>query len=66
MKRRTRSSMRDRRKLDDLPELLTVQEVQEYLNVGRSLAYELARAHGIRLGRLVRVPRARIAKLMAA
>lgn len=44
--------------LDDLPALLTVGELQEYLNVGRSSAYAFAREHGVRFGKLLRVPKA--------
>ncbi len=47
----------------DLPELLSVEEVAAFCGIGRSLAYSLV-ARGelpsVRLGRLVRVPRAAI------
>ena len=41
----------------DLPAYLTVAELMDYLSIGRSAAYDFARQHGIRIGRLVRVPR---------
>ena len=46
--------------------LLTVEDLQEHLQIGRSLAYQLARKLGIRVGngRLLRVPRERIAEMM--
>jgi hypothetical protein len=43
--------------IDDLPAFLTVVELQNYLQIGRSAAYEFARAHGRKIGRLQRVPR---------
>lgn len=39
-------------------EFLTVEELQTELNVGRTAAYTFAREHGLRVGRLLRVPRA--------
>jgi excisionase family DNA binding protein len=47
--------------LGTLSQLLTVEETAAYLRVGRGLAYELIRRGelpAVRLGRLVRVPRA--------
>jgi excisionase family DNA binding protein len=45
----------------DLPEFLTVADLQHYLGVGRGLAYELARhdprLQAVRFGRLLRIPR---------
>ena len=56
--------------LDDLPVLLTVEEAGRVLRISRGLAYELARqwlttegATGlpvVRIGRILRVPRARL------
>jgi hypothetical protein len=44
--------------LDALPEFLTVEQLQGYLRIGRSSAYEFARQHGVRIGaRTVRVPK---------
>jgi hypothetical protein len=41
-----------------LPAYLTVAELQAYLQIGRSAAYDYARVHGVRIGdRIVRVPR---------
>jgi hypothetical protein len=42
---------------EDLPQYLSVDELASYLGIGRTLAYDYARAHGVRIGRLLRVPR---------
>lgn len=47
--------------LSDLPELLSVLEAATWLHIGLGLTYELVRRGdlpSVRLGRLVRVPRA--------
>ena len=51
-----------------LPEFLTPEQLQELLQIGRSLAYQLARQHGVRVGngKLLRIPRKRIAEMTAA
>lgn len=52
--------------IGDLPELLGVDEVATWLNVGRNTAYELIRRgdiKSIRIGRLLRVPRAALAEM---
>jgi hypothetical protein len=41
----------------ELPALLTIDEFCAYTGSGRSLAYEFARRHGVRFGRLARIPR---------
>jgi len=46
--------------LDELPQFLTVAEIGRYFDVGKTSAYEYARQHGIRIGRLIRVPRERL------
>ncbi len=46
--------------LDNLPAILTVEEVAEALRIGRSAAYELVRSGGlpaVRIGRTIRVSR---------
>ena len=43
--------------VDQLPQFLTIEEVMTYLDIGRSSAYQFARQHGKRFGRLIRVPR---------
>lgn len=47
----------------DLPEFLTIDELALYARIGRSAAYEFGRRHGVRFGRLVRVPREKLAAL---
>ena len=50
---------------DQLPEFLTPDEVREYLHVSRNTVYELLRRNEIphvRLGRLIRVPKAALCK----
>src|SRR5437867_478756 len=45
---------------DNLPAVMTVEEVARFLRIGRSAAYELVRLKvipSVRLGRLIRVPR---------
>src|SRR3954447_6456127 len=65
---------RSARVLDDLPVLLTVEEAASVLRISRGLAYEQARrwlaSDGtaglpvIRIGRVLRVPRAQLEKLV--
>jgi len=43
--------------ISELPQYLSVDEVMSYLQLGRSSAYAFAKAHGVKIGRLVRVPR---------
>jgi len=48
-------------RFDDLPEMVTVEEVCAYLRVSRNVGYELVRTGAIRsvkYGRLIRVPKA--------
>lgn len=55
--------------VEELPEFLTVEEAAQLLRISRSTAYSLAAAYRrtgdglpvIRLGRLLRVPTARLA-----
>jgi hypothetical protein len=47
----------------DLPQFLTVPEVQRFLRIGRTAAYALARSRGVRFGKgIVRVPREALQK----
>jgi excisionase family DNA binding protein len=53
-------------KLDDLPDLITVEELATWLGVGRNTAYALlarGEVKSIRLGRLVRIPKSALAEL---
>lgn len=50
-------------------DLLRVEQVQRILGVGRSTVYELAARHElpvVRIGRLVRIPRAGLAEWIAS
>lgn len=52
--------------LVDLPELLRADEAAVWLGIGRGTTYELIRRgdlSSVRLGRLVRIPRAALAEL---
>ncbi|OGL26555.1 MAG: hypothetical protein A3G44_15610 [Candidatus Rokubacteria bacterium RIFCSPLOWO2_12_FULL_73_47] len=52
--------------LAELPELLTIDEAAAWLRLGRNGAYELVRRgeiKSVRLGRLLRVPRAALEEL---
>jgi excisionase family DNA binding protein len=49
--------------LKELPEVLTIEQVAEYLGVGRSTMYDAARRGDVkcvRLGRRLLVPKARL------
>ena len=59
---------------EELPAVLSVEEAAAFLRIGRTCAYELARRYQstggreglpvIRLGRLLRVPRAGLLRLL--
>ena len=61
---------------EDLPAVLSVEEAAAFLRIGRTCAYELARRYEatggrqglpvVRLGRLLRVPRAALLRLLEA
>jgi excisionase family DNA binding protein len=54
-------------RLDDLPELLKADEASAWLGISRNSAYAAIQAGSlpsVRIGRLVRVPRAGLAKLI--
>jgi excisionase family DNA binding protein len=54
-------------KLAELPEVLTIKQVADYLNVGLSTAYGAARRGElpvVRLGRRLLVPKARLEELL--
>jgi excisionase family DNA binding protein len=62
--------------LDELPEVLTIEEAAKVLRIGRGAAYALARQYlatdgreglpVVRLGRSLRVPRAKLLALLEA
>jgi excisionase family DNA binding protein len=48
------------RHIEDLPAVLTISQVQQFLRISRPKAYELAHQRGfpvLRFGRAIRVPR---------
>lgn len=48
------------RSLQDLPLVLTVEDLMEVLNIGRNTAYEIVRSgqiRSIRVGKNIRIPR---------
>ena len=55
-------------KLDELPELCIIEEVCDFLRIGRTLAYELVESGQIRkvenLGRTIRIPRSELERLV--
>ena len=56
-------------RLDDLPDLLTVEEYARWARRGRNRAYEDVRlgvVPSVRLGRVVRIPKAALARFLAA
>jgi excisionase family DNA binding protein len=51
--------------IDDLPAILNMDQVQQFLGISRPKAYELANMAGfpaIRIGRAIRVPREALTK----
>ncbi|MFB6357069.1 MAG: helix-turn-helix domain-containing protein, partial [bacterium] len=50
--------------LEEAPDILTVEEVADYLRIARRRAYDLVRREGLRLklGRRVRIPKDRFKK----
>lgn len=50
--------------VSELPEFLTVLEFAAYFRLGRGLAYQLASERGVRLGRVLRVPKSAIADMV--
>ena len=50
----------ERRDFLDLPVYMTVEQMAEYLQIGKTSAYELVRTSGfpsVRFGRTIRIPR---------
>lgn len=61
--------MRGGTRLEELPDLLTVQELAQVLRVNRNTAYEAVRAgriQHVRLGRAIRIPKAAVERFLAA
>lgn len=49
-----------KRTLDELPEILLVADIQEYLEIGEQAAYDLVKSEKfrvIRIGRLYKIPK---------
>ena len=54
-------------RIEDLPELVTIEEYAAFMRQGRSKSYEdvrLGRIKSIRLGRVIRIPRRAIEALV--
>ncbi len=54
-------------RLEELPLVLRVEEVAEVLRIGRTSCWEAVRRgdiHTVRIGRLVRVPKHEVARLL--
>lgn len=53
-------------KFEDLPEMCTVEETAAFLRIGKTTAYGLvaSQLHAIKLGRLLRVPKREIERLV--
>lgn len=51
---------------EQLPEFLTVPEVQAYLRLGRGSVYQLAQVYGVRFGRMLRVPKSALVEIAKA
>lgn len=48
-------------RFDDLPEMVTVEEMGAFLRISRNVAYELVKTGSVRctrFGRLIRIPKA--------
>ena len=64
-----RATITRRTRITDLPEFVTVEEFAAYMQIGRGLAYEIARSdrrlRAVRVGRLLRISREAIAALVA-
>ena len=59
------SNIKPETPFSDLPEFLTVDEMRQYLRLGRAGSYELAQKIGaLRIGRLIRVPKSELIKIM--
>lgn len=47
-------------RFDDLPEMVTVEEMAAYLRISRNVAYDLVKSgalRSIKYGRLIRIPK---------
>ena len=54
--------------MKEMPPLLTIEEVREIIGkdrVGQRALYKIFRAHGVRLGRRLLLPRAKLELLLA-
>lgn len=53
--------MNNKRRIRDYPDLMTVKDIQDVLNIGRSTAYKLLQSgklNSIRIGSIYRIPKA--------
>lgn len=50
---------------EQLPEFLSIEELAAYLDIGRTLSYELVRrgeVANVRFGRIIRIPKSALAR----
>jgi excisionase family DNA binding protein len=53
--------------LDKLPDVLTVEQFRNVMQIGRNQAYEFIHSgavHYIKLGRIIRIPKSAVKKLL--
>lgn len=52
--------MAQQTKIEDLPEILEVADIQEYLDISKTAAYALVKSgdfHVVKIGRIFRIPK---------
>jgi len=57
-----------RMRLEDAPDVLTVEQMSEVLGIGRTAAYQVIRRgklRTVRAGRLIKIPKAALAEALA-
>lgn len=56
-----------RMRLEDAPDVLTVEQMSEVLGIGRTTAYQVirrGRVRTVRTGRLIKIPKTAIAEIL--
>ncbi len=60
--------IQSRMRLEDVPDVLTVEQMSEVLGIGRTAAYQVIRRgklRTVRAGRLIKIPKAALAEALA-